>query len=83
VKQSGPVIPVGHSYAGAVITEPGNDPKVAGLVYIMAFAPDRNESVQTLIQNPAPARPCRRSSLRKMDFSCWTTRSSRPRSQAT
>ena len=55
--QDGPVILVGHSYGGAVITEAGNDPKVARLVYITAFAPDRNESVQTLIQNPAPSAP--------------------------
>src|SRR6266852_5502133 len=38
---NGPVILVGHSYGGAVITEAGNDPKVAGLVYITAFAPDK------------------------------------------
>jgi hypothetical protein len=37
---------------GVVITEAGNDPKVAALVYVAAFAPDRNESVETLIQNP-------------------------------
>ena len=43
--QKGPVILVGHSYGGAVITEAGNDPKVAGLVYIAAFAPDKGESV--------------------------------------
>ena len=55
--QDGPVILVGHSYGGAVITEAGNDPKVERLVYITAFAPDRNESVQTLIQNPAPGAP--------------------------
>jgi pimeloyl-ACP methyl ester carboxylesterase len=55
--QDGPVILVGHSYGGAVITEAGNDPKAARLVYITAFAPDRNESVQTLIQNPAPGAP--------------------------
>jgi pimeloyl-ACP methyl ester carboxylesterase len=52
--QDGPVVLVGHSYGGAVITEAGNDPKVEALVYIAAFAPDRNESVQTLIQNPPP-----------------------------
>jgi len=52
--QNGPVILVGHSYGGAVITEAGNDPKVAGLVYIAAFAPDKGESVSTLIKN-APA----------------------------
>src|SRR4030095_6902232 len=39
--QNGPVILVGHSYGGVVITEAGNDPKVAGLVYIAAFAPDK------------------------------------------
>ena len=55
--QDGPVILVGHSYGGAVITEAGNDPKVAGLVYIAAFAPDRGESVSTLIQNPPPGAP--------------------------
>src|SRR5467141_4195838 len=55
--QSGPVILVGHSYGGAVITEAGNDPKVAGLVYIAAFAPDKGESVSTLIKNPAPGAP--------------------------
>jgi pimeloyl-ACP methyl ester carboxylesterase len=49
-----PVILVGHSYGGAVITEAGNDPKVAGLVYITAFAPDAGESVSTLIANPVP-----------------------------
>jgi pimeloyl-ACP methyl ester carboxylesterase len=55
--QNGPVILVGHSYGGAVITEAGNDPKVAGLVYIAAFAPDRGESVSTLIKDPAPGAP--------------------------
>src|ERR1700682_1486291 len=50
--QKGPVILVGHSYGGAVITEAGNDPKVAGLVYITAFAPDKGESVSTLIKDP-------------------------------
>jgi len=55
--QDGAVILVGHSYGGAVITKAGNDPKVAGLVYITAFAPDRNESVKTLIQNPPPGAP--------------------------
>src|SRR3990172_10909062 len=51
---SGPVILVGHSYGRAVITEAGNDPKVAGLVYITAFAPDKGESVSTLIKDPPP-----------------------------
>jgi len=55
--QSGPVILVGHSYGGVVITEAGNDPKVSGLVYITAFAPDNGESVSSLIKNPAPGAP--------------------------
>ena len=50
----GPVILVGHSYGGVVITEAGNDPRVVGLVYIAAFAPDTGESVLSLIQNPPP-----------------------------
>jgi len=45
---------VGHSYGGVVITEAGNDPKVAGLVYVTAFAPSEGESVAKLIANPAP-----------------------------
>ena len=52
-----PVILVGHSYGGAVITEAGNDPRVAGLVYIAAFAPDKGESVASLIKNPVPGAP--------------------------
>jgi len=48
--QGGPVVLVGHSYGGAVITEAGNDPNVAALVYIAAFAPDTGESVNTLIE---------------------------------
>ena len=56
-KQNGPVILVGHSYGGVVITESGNDPNVAGLVYIAAFAPDKGESVSTLIANPPPGAP--------------------------
>jgi pimeloyl-ACP methyl ester carboxylesterase len=55
--QDGPAILVGHSYGGAVITEAGTDPKVAGLVYITAFAPDKGESVATLIKNPPPGAP--------------------------
>ena len=55
--QDGPVILVGHSYGGAVITEAGTDPKVARLVYIAAFAPDTGESVSSLIANPAPGAP--------------------------
>jgi len=55
--QDGPVILVGHSYGGAVITEAGTDPKVAALIYITAFAPDKGESVNTLIANPPPGAP--------------------------
>ena len=55
--QDGPAILVGHSYGGAVITEAGSDPKVAGLVYITAFAPDRGESVASLIKDPPPGAP--------------------------
>jgi len=56
-EQKGPVILVGHSYGGAVITEAGNDPSVEGLVYITAFAPDRGESVASLIKDPPPDAP--------------------------
>src|ERR1700726_4747003 len=55
--QDGPTILVGHSYGGAVITQAGNHPKVAGLVYITAFAPDKGESVNSLIANPPPGAP--------------------------
>jgi pimeloyl-ACP methyl ester carboxylesterase len=55
--QNGPAILVGHSYGGVVITEAGTDPKVAGLVYIAAFAPDTGESVSALIKNPPPGAP--------------------------
>ncbi|MFL5654442.1 MAG: alpha/beta fold hydrolase [Ktedonobacteraceae bacterium] len=54
---NGPVLLVGHSYGGAVITEAGNDPQVAGLVYLAAFAPDKGESVSTLIKDPPPGAP--------------------------
>jgi pimeloyl-ACP methyl ester carboxylesterase len=53
----GPAVLVGHSYGGAVITEAGNDAKVARLIYITAFVPDAGESVATLIRNPAPGAP--------------------------
>jgi pimeloyl-ACP methyl ester carboxylesterase len=52
-----PVVLVGHSYGGVVITEAGNDPKVSSLAYIAAFAPDAGESVDTLIANPPPGAP--------------------------
>src|SRR6476659_769847 len=56
-EQAGPVILVGHSYGGAVITEAGTDPQVVGLVYITAFAPDKGESVNSLIKDPPPDAP--------------------------
>jgi pimeloyl-ACP methyl ester carboxylesterase len=56
-EQQGPVILVGHSYGGAVITEAGTHPSVSGLVYITAFAPDRGESVASLIKDPPPGAP--------------------------
>jgi pimeloyl-ACP methyl ester carboxylesterase len=55
--QSGPAILVGHSYGGVIITESGSHPKVAGLVYVTAFAPDKGESVNSLIANPPPGAP--------------------------
>jgi pimeloyl-ACP methyl ester carboxylesterase len=55
--QNGPVVLVGHSYGGAVITEAGTNPNVAALVYITAFAPDKGESVNSLIANPPPGAP--------------------------
>ena len=55
--QDGPVVLVGHSYGGAVITGAGNGPNVAALVYIAAFAPDDGESVNTLIADPPPGAP--------------------------
>jgi pimeloyl-ACP methyl ester carboxylesterase len=54
--QDGPVILVGHSYGGVVITEAGNDPKVVGLVYVAAFAPGDGESI-TSITKPYPPAP--------------------------
>ena len=56
-QQKNPVVLVGHSYGGAVITEAGTDPKVTRLVYITAFAPDKGESVQSLIKDPPPGAP--------------------------
>ena len=55
--QKGRVLLVGHSYGGVVISEAGTDPKVAGLAYIAAFAPDTGESVQSLIKDPPPGAP--------------------------
>ena len=56
-RTQGPVVLVGHSYGGAVITEAGTDPKVAGLVYITAFAPDKGELVDSLIKSAPPGAP--------------------------
>jgi pimeloyl-ACP methyl ester carboxylesterase len=56
-EQPGPVVLVGHSYGGAVITEAGTHEKIAALAYIAAFAPDAGESVNTLIANPPPGAP--------------------------
>jgi pimeloyl-ACP methyl ester carboxylesterase len=53
--QDGPVLLVGHSYAGVVITEAGNDPKVVGLVYVAAFAPNDGESINSVTKNYPPA----------------------------
>nr|WSY51117.1 alpha/beta hydrolase [Streptomyces sp. NBC_00886] len=55
--QDGPTVLVGHSYGGAVISEAGNHEKVSTLVYIAAFAPDKGESVNTLIADPPPGAP--------------------------
>ena len=55
--EEGPVILVGHSYGGVVVSEAGTDPKVKGVVYIAAFAPDKGESVSSLIANPPPGAP--------------------------
>lgn len=55
--QGRPVVLVGHSYGGAVITEAGNDPRVAALVYVAGFAPDAGESVATLTAEPVPGAP--------------------------
>ncbi|HEV7964534.1 MAG TPA: alpha/beta hydrolase [Actinoplanes sp.] len=56
-QQDGPTVLVGHSYGGAVITEAGTHPLVSALVYIAAFAPDKGESVNTLIADPPPGAP--------------------------
>lgn len=53
-QQKGPVMLVGHSYGGAVITEAGDQPNVVGLVYIAAFAPDAGESPGGITQQHLP-----------------------------
>ena len=76
--QKGPVILVGHSYGGAVITEAGNDPNVIGLVYIAAFAPDKGESLETLIKDAPPGAPVP-PILPPQTASCFSTRRSSAR----
>ena len=56
-RQDGPTVLVGHSYGGAVISEAGTHPAVSAVVYITAFAPDKGESVNTLIADPPPGAP--------------------------
>ena len=56
-RQDGPTVLVGHSYGGAVISEAGTHSAVSALVYITAFAPDKGESVNTLIADPPPGAP--------------------------
>jgi len=55
--QGGPVVLVGHSYGGSVISEAGAHEKVAALVYVAAFAPEKGESVNTLVADPPPGAP--------------------------
>ena len=81
--QSEPVILVGHSYGGAVITEAGTHPKVAALVYIAAFMPDKGESVNTLIADSRPTARSRRFCRRRTGFCSSTGRSSMRHSQVT
>lgn len=56
-QQDGPVVLVGHSYGGVVVSEAGTDEKVNAVVYIAAFAPDKGESVSSLIANPPAGAP--------------------------
>ena len=84
-QQGEPVVLVGHSYGGAVITEAGNHPNVAALVYIAGFVPDQGESVET---SSEPSRPASRTreplSCRLRRGSCSSTeRSSMSNSRAT
>jgi pimeloyl-ACP methyl ester carboxylesterase len=74
--QGGPVILVGHSYGGAVITEAGTDPNVAALVYIAAFVPDQGESVNTLIAGSRKTGRSRRSCRPPAGSCSWTATSS-------
>ena len=72
----GPVVLVGHSYGGVVITEAGNDPKVSKLVYITAFALDKSEFCRSSSKIHRPERPCRRSCRRRTATYSWTRRNS-------
>ena len=76
----GAVILVGHSYGGVVISEAGTDPKVKGLVYVAAFAPDQGESVSSLIAKPAPGAPVPQFFRRRMAFCSSIARNLRLRS---
>jgi pimeloyl-ACP methyl ester carboxylesterase len=80
---SEPVILVGHSYGGAVVTEAGTHPKVGALVYIAAFVPDEGESVNTLIEGFPKDGPQPPILPRRRGFSSSTARSSTLRSQVT
>ena len=74
----GPAVLVGHSYGGAVITEAGNHPNVAALAYIAAYAPDKGESLSTLIAEAPPGAPAP-PILPPQTGSCsWTATSSPP-----
>ena len=69
--QDGPVLLVGHSYGGAVITEAGNNSKVTGLVYVAAFAPDEGETCGSLASKFPTLRLClRKSNKSTMGFYC-------------
>ena len=70
--QDGPCVLVGHSYGGAVISEAGTDPNVAALVYVCGFAPDKDESVGTLIADSPPMVRSRRSCRPGTDSCSWT-----------
>src|SRR5215216_6351614 len=80
-QQDGRAILVGHSYGGVVITEAGRHERVAGLVYIAAFAPDSGESVNALIADSPPDAPVPRSCRLSTGSCSWTGRSSRTRSR--
>lgn len=70
----GPVLLVGHSYGGAVITNVGRDPRVAGLVYVAAFAPAEGETVKQIVER-YPAAAASKYMLRGPDGSWRSERS--------